>query len=278
MRRPAIAAALFLSLACASGASAQTAKAIEAQRVEIWRDLQMNFFDGRPMEKGDGVISLEAPKRAEDAAIVPMTMRVELPPDSGAKVRKITLVIDGNPAPVAAEFELGETAGVTEISTRVRVDAYTNVHAVAETDDGKLYVAEAFVKASGGCSAPALKNADEALANLGQMKFKQFEPETATPSSSLREAQLMIRHPNYSGLQMDQLTRYYIPAHFVRELTIRQGDDLVLRMEGGISISEDPNFRFTYRPNGAGAISAEAVDTEDQAFRGQWPAEAGGAS
>jgi sulfur-oxidizing protein SoxY len=276
MHRLAVAAALFLSVSWAPVASAQTSEQIAAQRVEIWRDLQTNVFDGRPMESGDGVISLEAPKRAEDAAIVPITMRVELPPDSGRRVKKITLVIDANPAPVAAEFELGENAGVTEISTRIRVDSYTNVHAVAETDDGKLYVAEAFVKASGGCSAPALKNADEALANLGQMKFRLFEPEVIF--RSLREAQLMIRHPNYSGLQMDQLTRYYIPANFVRDLTVRQGDDLVLRMEGGISISEDPNFRFTFRPNGTGAISAEAIDTEENAFRGEWPVETDGAS
>lgn len=275
MNRVAVAAAFVVSAVWASGAPAQTSDAIEAQRAQTWRALQTDVFDDRPMEKGDGVIALEAPKRAEDAAIVPMTMRIELPPDADAKVRKITLVIDENPSPVAAEFELGENAGVTEISTRVRINAYTNVHAVAETDDGRLYVAEAFVKASGGCSAPALKNADEALANLGQMKFRHFE---AAPSGDLREAQLMIRHPNYSGLQMDQLTRNYIPAHFVREVGIRQGDDLVMRMEGGISLSEDPNFRFTYRPNGAATISADAIDTEEQAFRGEWPAQAAGAS
>ena len=74
----------------------------------------------------------------------------------------ITLVIDQNPAPMAAKFQLGPDAKVSEISTRVRVNNYTDVHAVAELSDGKLYMVKTYVKASGGCSAPAAKNADEA--------------------------------------------------------------------------------------------------------------------
>src|SRR5207249_10101605 len=54
----------------------------------------------------------------------------------------------------------------------------------------------------------------------------------AAPQAGSRQAQFMIRHPNNSGLQMDQLTHLYIPAFFVRELRIWQGDELVaLRSE-----------------------------------------------
>ena len=48
------------------------------------------------------------------------------------------------------------------LSTRVRVDSYTNVHAVAELSDGQLYAAQRFVKAAGGCSAPAAKQEADA--------------------------------------------------------------------------------------------------------------------
>ena len=83
----------------------------------------------------------------------------------------------------------------------------------------------------------------------------------------------MVRHPNNSGLQMDQVTRLYTPVFFVRALRIWQGDELLLSMDGGISISEDPNIRFTYRPNGAAKFRAEARDTEGHVFRAEWPAE-----
>ena len=174
------------------------------------------------------------------------------------------------PLPVAGIFAVGPNSGVSSIATRVRVDSYTNVHAVAELDDGKLYVVATYVKASGGCSAPAAKNADEAVANLGQMRLRQFTATDPAPASRPREAQIMVRHPNNSGLQMDQVTRLYIPAFFVNELHIWQDDTLVLAMQGGISISEDPNIRFSYVPNGAKHIRVEAKDTDGHVFQNEW--------
>jgi sulfur-oxidizing protein SoxY len=246
---------------------ASSALAAAPEPVDPWPDLVRDVFGGRPLAEGTGVVAIAMPDRAEDAAIVPVTLRVNAP---GARtVKAVTLVIDQNPAPVAAKFEVG--AGVAMISTRVRVDSYTSVHAVAELSDGTLHVAKTYVKASGGCSAPAAKNADEAKASLGQMRLRQFaKPELA---SRVREAQLMIRHPNNSGLQMDQITRLYTPAFFVRDLSIWQGDQLVLKMEAGISISEDPNIRFTYAPNGAATLRAEAIDTDGHRFTGEWPVE-----
>ena len=86
-----------------------------------------------------------------------------------------------------------------------------------------------------------------------------------------QELQLMIRHPNNSGLQRDPITQYFIPAHFVQNLSISQGDRLILAMEGGISISEDPNFRFDFAVHGADDIRVEAVDTDGKVFSDQWP-------
>jgi sulfur-oxidizing protein SoxY len=50
---------------------------------------------------------------------------------------------------------------------------------------------------------------------------------------------------------------------------------LLMAMEGGISISQDPNIRFSYLPNSASSFRAEAVDTEGRVFKGEWPAEPG---
>jgi sulfur-oxidizing protein SoxY len=257
------------------------APAISAEENDPWPELARDVFNGRALADGAGVIAIEMPYRAEDASIVPVTLRTTLPAGDTRAVKAITLVIDQNPAPVAATFQTG--AGVSMISTRVRVDSYTNVHAVAELSDGQLYATAVYVKASGGCSAPTAKNAEEAKANLGQMRFRQFarlvtdpaaKPAAAAPASTPREAQIMIRHPNNSGLQRDQITLLYIPAFFVREIRVWQGDELVLAMDGGISMSEDPNIRFNYRPNGAAQFRVEAVDTDGHVFKSEWPIEA----
>lgn len=249
----------------AAGLLVATAGLAQAES-DAWSDIVADVFDGRTMEQSD-ILTLETPYRAEDAATVPVTMHFAPPEDTDLRVERVTLVIDENPAPIAAVFELGADAGVSRIDTRVRVQSYTNVHLVAELSDGSLHMTETFVKASGGCSAPMGKDPKAAMANLGLMKLRQFDG--AHP-----EAQLMIRHPNNSGLQMDQLTRHYIPAHFIHSLTIAQGDAQILTMEGGISLSEDPSVRFEFEPNGQ-PIAVEAQDTEGNVFSESWPVEVG---
>jgi sulfur-oxidizing protein SoxY len=265
-------AGLLGVLLAARGAPA----AIPDSSYDPWPGLVQDIFNDRPMNDGSDVLAIEMPYRAEDAAIVPVTLRMKLSTGDSRRVRTITLVIDQNPAPMAARFELGPDAGVSEISTRVRVNNYTDVHAVAELSDGKLYMVKTYVKASGGCSAPAAKNAEEATNRLGQMRYRQFAKSGARsdegPASGVREAQIMIGHPNNSGLQMDQVTHLYIPPFFVNQLQLWQDGSPVLAVEGGISISEDPNIRFTYVSNGAKRFRAEARDTEGHVFEHEWKA------
>jgi sulfur-oxidizing protein SoxY len=246
---------------------AQSAADPDQPSEATWNSIKGDIFKNRPILDGSGLVILDAPRRAEDAAIVPIGMAINLPGDDKRTLQSLTLVIDENPAPVAGTFTIGPHAGVTSISTRVRVNSYSYVRAIAELSDGKLYGVKAFVKASGGCSAPASSNADATKSVLGQMKFRTFRPE----ASPLPEAQLMLRHPQNSGLQMDQLTRLYIPPFFIDTLKIWQGDDLVVAMDGGIAISEDPNLRFNYKPNGAASFRVEAVDTSKHIFKDEWP-------
>jgi sulfur-oxidizing protein SoxY len=267
---------LVAGLLVATAFGARPIHAATPDTYDPWPGLVQDIFNNRPMNDGGEVIAIEMPYRAEDAAIVPVTLRVKLPPTDSRRVMAITLVIDQNPAPMAARFEIGQDSAVSEISTRVRVNSYTDVHAVAELSDGGLYMTKTFVKASGGCSAPAAKNAEEAKARLGQIRFRQFAKPADGPQSGSREAQIMIGHPNNSGLQMDQVTRLYIPAFFINELRISQDDTLILAMQGGISVSEDPNIRFSYVPNGARHIRVEARDTEGHVFQSEWKVENSG--
>jgi len=265
---PALIAAVCLAAPPAARAQAVSASQDQPSE-ETWNSIKGDIFKDRPVLDGSGLVILDAPRRAEDAAVVPIGMGVKLSGDDTRTLQSLTLVIDENPAPVAGTFTIGPHSGVTSISTRVRVDTYSYVRVIAELSDGKLYGVKAYVKASGGCSAPAASNADATRSVLGQMKFRTFRSEVGT----LPEAQLMLRHPQNSGLQMDQLTRLYVPPFFIENLKIWQGDELMVAMDGGIAISEDPNIRFNYRANGAADFRAEAVDTSKHIFKNEWPVE-----
>ncbi|EAU40814.1 hypothetical protein FP2506_18039 [Fulvimarina pelagi HTCC2506] len=260
-----VAASLALAPVAALAESAQTPEQTAENTDSAWSYLKSDLFGDKELQAGTSVVTLDAPGRAADPAVVPMTIGL----DPSKNIRKVTLVIDENPAPVAATFEIAEGAGLTELSTRVRVNAYTDVHVVAEDAEGNLFVTETFVKAAGGCAAPAAKDPEVAARQMGQMKLRSFGE--VEGSAGKREAQLQIRHPNNSGLQKDQVTLLYIPAHFVDTIDVSRGGEKLFSMTGGISISEDPNFRFTYTGETEEPFEVKATDTEGNVFEKSFP-------
>ncbi|KAA0573114.1 quinoprotein dehydrogenase-associated SoxYZ-like carrier [Azospirillum sp. B21] len=238
----------------------------DAARWDLLRDM---YFKDRPVEEAGNRMRIDAPARAHDAALVPV--RVEV--DPSLRLKSLSLLVDKNPVPLAATFRYGPASAGSTIETRLRVNEYTNLHAVGETQDGRLLMTQAFVKAAGGCSAPALKDPQEAMARLGRIKVKL--PETAGAGSAA-DAQLLISHPNASGLQFDQVSRTYIPAHYIQSITIRIGGQTVLEADTDISISEDPNLRFSFIPVEGGSLEVTAQDTKGATFTRTVPLAAGG--
>jgi len=90
-------------------------------------------------------VVLDAPDIAENGAVVPVSISTEL-----ANVESMSLFIENNPAPLAAQFMIPEGTRA-DVSTRVRMGKTTNVTAVIKAD-GKLYRATKEVKVTiGGC-------------------------------------------------------------------------------------------------------------------------------
>ena len=128
-----------LCLAGPTAARAQSAAAgSEQPSEEAWNSIKGDIFKDRPILDGAGLVTLDAPRRAEDAAVVPIGMRVNFAAGDKRTLQSLTLVIDENPAPVAGTFTIGPHSGVTSISTRVRVNSYSYVRVIAELSDGQL--------------------------------------------------------------------------------------------------------------------------------------------
>ena len=262
----AVFSSLSLLLLAAGSALAEPS---EADRAARWSDLRHAIFGDRIVEDAGELIEIDAPVRAEDAAIVPVAIRVA--ETLGPQIRDLYLVIDSNPSPLAAHFVLGPLADPREIATRVRIDDYTYLHAVAETADGRLYSAARFIKAAGGCSAPAGKDQALALERLGKMKLALTD--RTTPEDPIK-VKLLVSHPNNSGLQMDQATRNHIPADFMQTLDVTYNGQPVFRLESDISISEDPSISFSFRQidwASPGVIEAKMLDSNQRGFSQAWP-------
>lgn len=233
-----------------------------------WPGLQKEIFKDRPVTE-DSALQLLAPNQADDAAVVPVTINIA--PSIVSVAKSITLIIDRNPVPVAATFSFGDTyrhspdIGQRTIATRIRVDAFSRVRAILETTDGNLHMVSKFVIGSGGCSAPASKDPAEALAQLGKTHLVIHRDDAN--GTNWREARVMIKHPNFTGMQMNSKTGDYTPARFVNAIEVRQGQNLIWSMAGGISISEDPNIRFTFAVDSPADLEFTATDTSGAKFR-----------
>ena len=265
-RRFLLALALLVPLATPLATFAQIKTPDDADASAVWDKVRPSLFDNRPIEVVGAarVIELEAPVRAEDAAVVPISIHTNIEQTAAKYIDAVYLLIDNNPSPVAGIFHFTPRSGRADIETRVRINDYGFVRVIAEMNDGSLYMASQWVKASGGCSAPASKDPAEALATLGKMKFLHAR-ELVDGQPNL--VQLMISHPNNSGLAMDQSTRQYAPSHYVRNIEVSYGGKRVMSADLDISISENPNFRFYVVPEAnGGVLKAEVEDSHDQRF------------
>ena len=232
---------------------------------DVWPALKQANFGDRTIQAEDGKVVLDAPMTAEDASLVPLTVRV--PPEVRDKLKSLTLIIDKNPDPVVAIFDFGPAAGAggeRSIATRVRVDTFSHVRAILETEAGSLHMATKFVQAAGGCGAMNAKDPDKENVDIGKMLVKTFPPALST--APLFEGQVMLKHPNSNGLQLDIDTGGYIPARFVKEMTVKRGNELVFHMASTFSISTNPNFRFTFGRGSDNELDVSMVDTDGTVF------------
>ncbi len=243
----------------------------EAAQPPGWDGIKKEYYDGREIEEVKTGLVVEAPDKADDAAVVPVTVYINS--DLADNIKTLRVFIDNNPMPLVGAFTFGRAAGIgpKTISTRVRFDSFSYIRAVIETMDGKLHMASHFVQAAGGCSSSALKDVATAAAGAGQMLVKKVSKGQRFASQQHQsmvtaEAQVMLRHPNFSGMQMDPATGKYIPAKYVQELDVTRLGELVFHMEAGISLSTNPNIRFTYGSVENETLEAKASDSDGATF------------
>lgn len=239
---------------------------------KVWRNtLKPGSFSGRSiiMDKAHEVIRIRAPEWVEDPTAVPVSVHAVRPQTDEFSIRRMWLFIDRNPLPLVGVFELAPRSGRADLALKVRVDDASFVRVVAETSDGELYMDKTFMhSAGGGCSVPPGPGAQVSMDRRGEMKLK-FLDEVVPDTPVL--TQLMIRHPNITGLSIDVETRNRPPAYFLDELVIDHAGKKVLKARLTFALSRDPVLRFYFRPQGPGALTVKAGDTQQQQYVDRFP-------
>jgi len=90
-------------------------------------------------------VKLKAPEIAENGAVVPVTISTTL-----ANVESISIVVEKNPRPLAATFEI-LPGTIPEIASRIKMGQTSDVLAVVKTADGIFSTSKQVKVTIGGC-------------------------------------------------------------------------------------------------------------------------------
>ena len=228
-----------------------------------WENLRAKLFGRREIAAASGRVQLIVPLRAAYGASVPVKIVSGIAQSSALYVKKMHVLVDKNPSPVAAVLDLSTEVGQADFETRLRVDEYSHVRVVSELSNGELHMDSRFVKTSGGCSAPPNR---DALNLLGKTVLKV--PEGIIKLDTPTQADVTVVHPNDTGFELNNITVMFIPPHFVRSIKVSYASRKIFDAELDFSVSENPTLRFNFVPHGAGELRAEVEDSKDGQFVG----------
>jgi len=198
-----------------------------------WDDYLKDEVIGEKTLWYDNSILLQTPYRAIDPAGVEISIYDRAP--GITDYTKLTLVIDENPTPCCATFEFWNI--VPHIMTNVRVNAYTDIRVISENNYDALRYNKQYIKAAGGCSAPPVLTSDKPFGTINLIQSNGW-------------TKIKIWHPNFSGMQFNQLTRSEIPAEYIDKVQMWVDDKLVWEYNGTIGIAQDVFFMMPINTEG----------------------------
>jgi sulfur-oxidizing protein SoxY len=238
-----------------------------------WENLRGKLFGTRKVDATSGRVQLIAPLRAAYGASVPVKIVSKLPQTPELYVKRVVLLVDKNPSPIAATLDLTPELGQADFETRLRVDEYSHVRVIAELSDGTLHTDSRYVKTSGGCSAPPNR---DALHLIGRTVFKLPE---GVKSGGPTLAEVTVIHPNDTGFELNNQTVMFIPPHFIRSIKVSYGKRKLFDADLDFSLSENPTLRFNFLARGgAEELRADVEDSKDQQFTGRLAVQPGAAA
>jgi sulfur-oxidizing protein SoxY len=248
---------VFATLAAAANPNPEP----DESKIPEWQVIRSLLFGDREINPDDKqVVRVYLNTRADDASTVPVMINGLIDQSQTEYIKTLYLIVDRNPMPTAGVFRFTPESGRVKLETRLRFEQYSFVRAVAELNDGRLYMSQRWVKAAGGCSAPMGKNGIPA-ALLGKMRFRMDD---AVEYDKPALVQVQVRHPNESALASD-LDPDHVPQ-FIRSVQVDYNDKPVMTGEVNFSLSDNPVFRFYFVPQTEGELNVRMEDTHDTVF------------
>ena len=225
-----------------------------------WQFYKPLMFGNKEINNDQNIVKIFLNTKTSDATTVPLMINGLIDQTPENFIKKIYVIVDNNPSPVAGVFNFSPDNGRVKIETRLRFEKFSFVRAVAEMNDGTLFQAAEWVKAEGGCSAPSAGSDGESV-DLGKIRVRVDEIRNYE-DPLLTEVQ--IKHPNESGLSIDFPSDKV--ARFIRDINVTYNDTDVFDGKVDFSLSDNPIIRFYFLPGRNGVLKINLTDTYDSVY------------
>lgn len=250
-------------LICAAMLGSLSTSALAEADPKLWPVVKEAFFAKRDIQEVE-FMKIDAPRRAESGAQVPVTFSLDKAAANGVDIKKIYVLVDANPIQLAATYHLTEMLGNFQLATRIRMETDSYVRLVGESADGKLYMAKREIRAAGGCGGTVENDESAVRAAAGKIKLNVESPVAfGSPTSTT----FNIRHVMRTGLQRDLVSQGYVPAFYINKTAFTYNGKPVMTVDVGVGTSEDPYFKFNFIPEAPGKLEVIATDNEDKVFK-----------
>lgn len=254
---------MFLKMLLAVGVSIVLVAPANAEPdPKLWPVMKEAFFAKRDMQEVS-FIKIDAPRRAESGAQVPVTYSVDNAAANGVRITKLYAFVDANPIPLTATYHLTDALGNFQLATRIRFETDAFVRLVGEDASGKLYLASREIRAAGGCGGTVEGDEAAIRAAAGKIKFKIDEPAAI---GGVTSTTFNIKHPMRTGLQRELVSQGFVPAFYINKAAFTYNGKPVLTIDVGVGTAEDPYFKFNFVPDAAGKLEVTATDNEGKTF------------
>lgn len=184
-------------------------------------------------------ITISAPDVAEDGAVVPIGVVSTLP-----DTESITLLVDKNPVPVAAQF-FPQRGTPAEIQTRIRMSETARVRAIVRAGGQLHHANRQVVVTIGGCGGDLTTAYQRERKTPAPIRLRAVRKDGHT------EVRAVMFHPMETGQRKDGAGQRIPPHHIVR-IQVERNGVAVLTAETGGSLSENPFFGFRLSGGAAG--------------------------
>ena len=185
-------------------------------------------------EMASDAIDITAPSRAENGAIVQVSVNSRIP-----NTEAIAIFVEKNPTALIGNYLFNDGAQAKMV-TRIKMAETSDIKVIVKVDDRYFTASKKVQVLENGCGGSSSVNAQ--FKSSMKIRAKQIKDESSK-TEKVVQVKAIITHPMHTGRGKDE-SGEFIPAHFIQHITIKHHNKKAIEMQLGTGIAKNPYLTF----------------------------------